>query len=362
MRIVVLNWRDIRSPRAGGAEVVTHEVAKRLVEHGHDVVWFTSRPDGFPEREAVDGVEVVRQGSELTTRLAAPRFVRRGSWDVIVEEINTLPYLAPLWSRTPMLLFMHQLAREVWFYESPRPLAPLGYAAEPVYLQAYRRCPKVTISASTRDDLLQLGLGGPVHVIPVAVSTPALRRLAPKKPAPQLISVSRLVPSKRPDHAVRVLAALRAEVPEATLTLVGDGPERPGIESLADRLGVSGAVTLTGRVTEDEKRAHLEQAGVLIACSAREGWGLTVTEAARLGTPAVAYDVPGLRDSIVDGRTGILTDRSPEGLAHAVGRLLADADGYSRLREGAWRFAGQLSWERTAHAFERVLRSVSSPA
>lgn len=359
MRILVLNWRDIRSPRAGGAEVVTHEVAKRFVASGHEVVLFTSQPDGLPGRDEIDGVTIVRRGSELTTRLRAPRFSRTGAWDVVVEEINTLPYFAPLWTRTPVVLFMHQLAREVWFYESPKLVAPLGYVAEPVYLQAYRGCPKVTVSASTRDDLLGLGLGGPVHVVPEAVSTAALERLAAKRPAPRLAWVARLVPSKRPDHAVRMLAALRARRPDATLTLVGEGPELPRIERLAADLGVERALTLSGRVGEAEKLTILQSASVLIACSAREGWGLTVTEAGRVGTPAVAYDVAGLRDSIVDGRTGVLTPQSPEALAGAVHELLTDEARYARLREGAWTLARELTWERTAHAFERVLRSVA---
>jgi glycosyltransferase involved in cell wall biosynthesis len=359
MRVLVLNWRDVRSPRAGGAEVVTHEVAKRLVAAGHEVVLFTSQPDGLPERDEVDGVTLVRRGSELTTRLRAPRFARAGRFDVMVEEINTLPYFAPLWSRAPVVLFMHQLAREVWFYESPKPVAPLGYAAEPVYLQAYRSCPKVTVSASTRDDLLGLGLGGPVHVIPEAVSAPALDRLPPKAPAPRLAWVARLVPSKRPDHAVRALAALRERRPDATLTLAGEGPERARIERLAAELGVGSALTLAGRVDEAQKLAILQSASVLIACSAREGWGLTVTEAGRLGTPAVAYDVAGLRDSIVDGRTGVLTRQSPEALADAVHELVADEQRYMRLREGAWSLARELTWDRTASAFERVLRGVA---
>lgn len=360
MRILILNWRDVRSPRAGGAEVVTHEVSRRLVGAGHEVTQFVARPDGLLPHEEVDGVTVVRRGSELTTRLAAPRFARRVAWDVVVEEINTLPYFAPLWSRAPVVLFMHQLAREVWFYESPRPLAPLGYAAESVYLQAYRGCPKITVSASTRDDLLRLGLGGPVHVIPEAVSTPVLERLPAKRPAPRLVWVARLVPSKRPGHAVRALAALRELLPEATLTLVGDGPERARIERLAAELGVADALTLTGRVGEVEKLALLRSAGVLIACSAREGWGLTVTEAGRLGTPAVAYGVPGLRDSIVDGRTGVLTPQSPEALAAAVRALVADEARYTRLRDGAWRLARDLTWDRTASAFERVLLAAAS--
>lgn len=360
MKVLILNWRDVRSPKAGGAELVTHEVARRLVARGHAVTWFTSRPDGLAERELVDGVDVVRRGSELMTRTFAPAFAGRESWDVVLEEINTLPYLSPLWSKAPAVLLIHQLAREVWWYESPLPLAPLGFVAEPVYLQAYRRCPKVTISGSTRDDLRALGLDGPIHVVPLAVNVPALDPLPPKAPTGRLVSVGRLVPSKRHGHAIRALAELRRAVPDASLTVVGDGPLRARLERQAEELGIGDAVTLAGRVTEEEKQTLLAEADVLVGSSVREGWGLTVTEAARLGTPSVTYDIPGFRDSVVDGRTGVLTRPEPEALAVAVAALVTDPARYERVRLGAWDRWRDLDWEHTADAFERVLRSAQS--
>jgi glycosyltransferase involved in cell wall biosynthesis len=357
MRVLILNWRDVRNPRSGGAEVVTHEIATRLVRRGHEVAWITSRSAGLPAEELVDGVRILRAGSELTTRAHAPSLARREGWDVLVEEINTLPYLSPLWSRAPSVLFIHQLARDVWWYESPRALAPIGFLAEPLYLQAYRACPKITVSASTRDDLRSLGLRGPIHIVPESVSIPPLERLLRKEPRGRLVSIGRLVPSKRPGHVIRALAALRDRLPQARLTLVGEGPERGHLERLAGELGIAPAVAFAGRVSEDEKRRLLEEADLLVACSVREGWGLTVTEAARLGTPAVTYDVPGFRDSIVDGRTGLLTEPEPVALAASVHALLQDPDRYARLREAAWRTAAELSWDRTASAFERVLRA-----
>lgn len=351
MRVLLLNWRDIRSPRAGGAEVLTHEIARRLVARGDEVTWFTARPPGLPERESIDGIEIVRRGSELTTRLHAPAFARSRAWDVVVEEINTLPWFAPLWSRAPVVLLIYQLAREVWWYESPRPLAPLGWLSEPAYLQAYRSCPAVTISASTRDDLRRLGVGRPVTVIPVAVSVEPLEALPPKRPTGRLVSVSRLVPSKRPADAVEALTELRRELPQATLTLIGDGPQRAALAALIRARGLEDAVRLAGRVGEDEKRRLLAESDLLVACPAREGWGLTVTEAALLGTPAVAYDVPGLRDSIIDGRTGVLTAQEPAALARAAASLIADRARYDRLREAGWRLWSELSFERSASAF-----------
>jgi glycosyltransferase involved in cell wall biosynthesis len=355
VRILILNWRDLRSPRAGGAEVLTHEVATRLVARGDEVVWFTSRPNGAPAREEVDGVSIVRRGSELTTRLFAPAFARRSYWDVVVEEINTLPYLTPLWARTRPLLFIPQLAREVWWHEAPLPLAAVGYLSEPLYLSVYRRTEAVTISRSTLGDLRRLGNRAPIHVIPMASSAPALPALPEKEPRGRLLIIGRLVPSKRVDHAIRALAELRRTHGSATLAIVGDGPERGSLERLAAELGVREAVEFAGRVSEEGKLALLQDADLVVACSIREGWGLTVTEAARLGTPSVGYRIHGLRDSVVDGRTGLLTESAPAALAAGVLRLLDDHALYTRLRHHAWQHAAELSWDRTASAFATVL-------
>jgi glycosyltransferase involved in cell wall biosynthesis len=359
VRILILNWRDIRSPRAGGAERLTHEIAKRLTSSGHGVTWFASRPQGLPERDEIDGVAIVREGSELTTRFHAIRAMRDARWDVVVEEINTLPYCGPILSRAPVILFIPQLAREVWWYEAPWWLAPLGYLAEPVYLSAYRRTPTVTISRSTVDGLRGLGFESRIHVIPMAADVEPLAQLPPKQPEGRLVAVGRLVPSKRFDHAIRALAAVRARIPGATLTLIGDGPEQAALKRIANEFGVGDAIRFLGRVTEDEKRDALAEGDIVVACSVREGWGLTVTEAARVGTPAVAYDVAGLRDSIVDGRTGVLTAPSPPALAGAIVALVGDSRRYAELRHTAWERAARLSWDGTAASFMRALETLA---
>ena len=249
MRILVLNWRDVRSPRAGGAEHLTHEVASRLVLAGHAVTWFTSQPSGAATSERIDGVEIVRRGSELTTRLHAPGFARRRPFDIVIEQINTLPYFAPAWSCAPTLLWVNQLAREVWWYEAPLPAAAVGYVSEPVYLRAYRRVPVLTISNSTRDDLRHLGLRGRIDVMPMAVNTPAVESLEPKALDGRLVAVGRLTPSKRFDDAIRALGILRDIHQAATLTIAGEGRDRGRLERLAVELGLGRAVRLPGSVS-----------------------------------------------------------------------------------------------------------------
>lgn len=358
VRILLLNWRDVRSPRAGGAEHLTHEVARRLVLAGHDVTWFTSRPRGAPAYERIDGVGIVRRGTELTTRFAALAFARRRAFDVVVEQINTLPYFAPVWARAPTVLWVNQLAREVWWYEAPWPLAAVGYVSEPIYLQAYRRVPVLTISDSTRDDLRRLGLRGTIDVMPMAVDTPAVESLAPTALEGRLVAVGRLTPSKRYDHAIRALEILRDNYPSATLTIAGEGRDRERLERLAADLGLVDAVRLLGSVSHEQKTDLLTTADVLVGCSVREGWGLTVTEAARRGTPSVGYDIPGFRDSIDDGRTGLLTAPEPAALAAGVRRLLDTSSLYAQLREEAWRRSLDLDWAATAAFCEAaILRS-----
>jgi glycosyltransferase involved in cell wall biosynthesis len=355
VHVLILNWRDIRSPRAGGAEVLTHEVAGGLAAIGASVTLFTSRPDGLAEREEIDGVQVVRRGSELTTRLHAPSFARAKCWDVVVEEINTLPYFAPIWNRGRTLLFMPQLAREVWWYEAPGPTAAIGYTIEPAYLALYRKTEAITISRSTATDLRSIGLQAPVHVLPMATGEPALGVLEAKAPRPDLIVVGRLVPSKRVDHALAALAELQMTHPDATLTIVGDGPQRSRLEEVARRLGIDAAVVFVGTVSQEQKSNLYRGASILVGCAVREGWGLTVTEAARLGTPAVAYDVPGFRDSIVPGRTGLLTDPQPEALAAAVSSLVDDPARYASLRRSAWEQTRGSTWRSTRNAFAEIV-------
>jgi glycosyltransferase involved in cell wall biosynthesis len=355
VKILILNWRDVRSPRGGGAERVTHEVARRLVARGHEIVWLSSLAGDLPREEVIDGVEVVRRGSEATTRLHAPGLAGRVQPDVVLEEINTLPYFAPVWSSRPVVLYMNQLAREVWWYEARLPIAVVGWLSEPIYLRAYRKCDAVTISRSSRDDLRHLGLRHAITIAPMAVETERVHTLTPKSREGRLLAIGRLTPSKRYDHAIAALAQVRRTHPQATLTIVGEGRERDSLLELADRLEVGSALTLPGRVSEAEKSRLLDESDLLVGTSAREGWGLTVTEAAARGTAAVVYDIPGFRDAVVDGRSGLVVTPRPAALAAAVSGLLDDAERFDRLRKDAWRGVEGLTYDATADAFERAL-------
>ncbi len=370
MRILFLNWRCLANPRAGGAELVTHRIAEHLARRGHEVTLFTSSFPGAQPEECMNGVRVVRRGRQLTVHLEALRWYRRraGGFDIVVDEINTLPFFAPLYAGVPVVALFQQLAREVWWYEAPRGLALVGYAAEPVYLRPYRHVPLVTISASTLQSLRSVGLRGPACIIPMAADVelpPTLPSVHTKPAQLTLVSLGRVVPSKRVHHAIEAVAILRDRGIVARLDVAGGGrPDyRRRLDGLVSRLGLEGQVTFHGRVSEAEKRQLLGQAHLLLGTSVREGWGLMVTEANALGTPAVVYDVPGLRDSTRHLETGfVCAAQAPQSLAAGIEALWRDPSRYVAVRRAAWEWARTLGWHRTGEQFEAHLAQAAGVA
>lgn len=356
MRLAFLSWRYLGHPQAGGAEVLAHEVLRRCVARGWDVTAFTASHPGAADRDELDGVRILRRGVQHTVHAHAWRWLhtRLDAFERVVEQMNTLPFLTPLYvPRERRRLMIHQLAREYWFRETRgvfRLGAPLGYVLEPWYLRLYRRTPTITISESSRADLEALGIPV-VSILPLGVMTPAVNVLDPRDNPLRLVILGRLTPAKFIEEAVEAFAILQSELPDAALDIVGDGDARyhARLQRLVADQGLSG-VTFHGHVDEPRKRALLADAHFHVFASHREGWGLTVSEAAGVGTPTVGYDVPGVRDSIADRRL-LALNRTPRGLADRMLALYRDPAGYEDARTVAWTRARGLDWERTADAF-----------
>jgi glycosyltransferase involved in cell wall biosynthesis len=349
-RILVVNWRDPEHPKAGGAEALTVRWARAWQELGSEVTLLTNRFEGAAPSAVVEGVPVVRRGNPYNQAWHAFRYDRRhGPFDLVVEEINTLPFFSSLWARDRAVLLMFQLAREVWFYEAPRGMGRLGYSVEPTYLRTYRRQPALTISASTRDDLIGLGFPAErVHIIPVAADVPA--GPTPSKTAfPSFVFVGRLAPSKRVDHTIRAFGLAAQDLGSgARLFIVGGGPEEASLRALAQELGVGQAVEFCGRVGDDRRTELLAQAHSLVMASAREGWGLVVTEAGAVATMSIGYPVPGLRDAITHEVTGLLAGGETQAeLAHAMVQVGKDPALCRQLSAAAHERARSLTWDRS---------------
>jgi glycosyltransferase involved in cell wall biosynthesis len=253
-----------------------------------------------------------------------------------------------------VVALIHQLAREYWFYELPFPVSYLGYYfLEDRWLKNYVNVPTVTVSESTRQDLVHLGFRD-VFVVPEGLNFRPLRKVPEKEDHPVVVYVGRLKKAKRPDHAVRAFEVVRGKAPDAELWVLGNGPFRKDLEDMAGR-----GVKFFDGLSDVERRELIKRAWVLVNPSVREGWGLNVVEANAVGVPCVAYDVAGLRDSVRSGVTGFLADAgSTESLAEGVLEVLSDESLREALSKNALEYSRQFSWDSTAGQFMSVLERI----
>lgn len=370
MRILVINWRDIRNPEAGGAEVHLHETFSRIAAWGNEVTLLCSRFPGAEESEQIDGIDVIRHGGKWTYNLTAPWYYRRRlahrSFDVVIEDINKIPALMPWFlDGPPLMVLLHHLFGTTFYREINPVLATYLYFMERLIPRVYRRCLFEAVSESTRDELVRMGVGADrISVVHNGLDARFLDAgnigapAAPNRKEPGLvIYLGRLKKYKNVDHLIQAMAIVREEIPGARLVIVGTGDRRRALEALTRSMGMEGAVRFTGFVSDEEKLRLLTRAEVAACPSSKEGWGITVIEANACGVPVVAARVPGLRDAVVDGETGVLVplgDR--EAIARALIDLLHDRAARERLAGNALARSRLFTWENTARQTLRVIR------
>lgn len=366
MKLLILNWRDIKHPAAGGAEVVTYEIAKRWVQWGHEVIWFAAGFPGCQAEEKLEGIQLIRRGKQFSVHYEAFRYYQqhwRGYFDVVIDEINTIPFFTPLYVREKKVAYFNQLAREVWFYESPFPLNLLGYLLEPLYLRFYRRTPIITISESTQEDLTRLG-ADKVYVVHPGVDVtplPEVPQPGEKAQKPTVLYVGRVVPSKRVADIITAIHLVSKQVPEVQLWIAGSSSPAylARLKCQIQRYQLDKQVHFLGKISFEERQTIMKQAHLLAMASVREGWGLVVIEANAMGTPAVVYQVPGLRDSVRHGETGLICQtNTPECLAKNILNILIKADLRENLAQGALAWSRKFTWERNAKEMMMMLQEI----
>lgn len=368
MNILILNWRDSKNPESGGAEVLTHEMAKRWVDNGHAVVQFSALFDGAKAREHVDGVQIIRRGSadirslSMPVHLAAYLWYKkqpRGCFDVVVDEIHGVPFFTPWYIREKKVALICEVAKEIWDATFPFPLNRIGRAVESNYYRAYKNVPFLTISRSTKQELLEMGIkNNNITILPMGLNVPDKLRSYPKEKEPTLLFVARLTKAKGIEDALRLMVHMRSALPNVRLWVVGQGDPSftRHVHDMAGRLKVNNCVKFWGYISQEKKFELMARAHVLIVPSMKEGWGLTVPEAGYVGTPAVGYNVEGLRDVIVDGKTGLLTPPSPSFMSQDVLRLLRNTLLYRKLQKGTQQLAKSYTWDKAAEVALSVLQ------
>jgi len=374
-KILWFNWRCIKHPLAGGAEVYTHEIAKRLVKRGYEVILVTSKPDNLAKQEIIDGYKVIRAGNKYTVYLCARQIYRRlkkNGWkpDIIIDEVNTIPFLTPKYVAEPIVMLIHQLCKECWSY-AIHPLAqPIGWWLERSLHRTYIKSIKngkvgsvITVSDSTKQDLVNLGYPADVvHIVYNGLDWELYRSLdASSRENDEkenlCVYIGRITPYKNLEDLLEAWKIIEQEEDEPKLIIAGRA-ERKYLEKLrriARELGLE-RIRFMINISQQEKLHLLRKAKALVYTSVREGWGQTVLEAAACKTPTIAYNVPGLRDSVKHMETGLLVELGNiQELAESMELLLKDDELREELSKNAAKWAEQFSWDKTAKEFEKSL-------
>jgi glycosyltransferase involved in cell wall biosynthesis len=352
-RVSMLAWRDLDDPEAGGSEVHASTIAHYWAEAGLEVTMRTSFAAGKPQMSWRDGYRVIRKAGRY---MVFPRaaFSEMMGWhggrDGLVEIWNGMPFFSPMWARTPHITFLHHIHGVMWDMTLPPRLASAGRFIESrLAPPAYHFTPIVTLSESSKHELVEElhFKSSRVTVVPPGID----QRFSPggtRADRPLVVAVGRLVPVKRFDLLIDALVEAKENVPELRAVIVGEGYERESLEARLRDTRADEWISLTGHLTDQELVDLYRSAWVIASASAREGWGMTLTEAAACGTPAVATRIAGHLDAVVDGQTGLLTGERRDDLSAALARVLGDHDLRGRLSAGARDHAARYTWGATA--------------
>lgn len=364
MRIVWCSWKDRGHPQAGGAEVVTDHILRRLVADGHDVTLLTADYPGAVD-STEEGVKVIHRGGRFTVYYHVWQYYRkhlRGEADLVVDEMNTLPFFASLYAGTRSVMMVHQLARQIWFYQLPWFIGWVGYLLEPIYLFMLSKQPVITVSHSTKNDLMRYGFASEkITIISEGIEmgyAPSLDSIKKYK-HPTMLSLGAMRAMKRTLDQVKAFELAKSRIPGLRLKIAGDSNDPYGKKVLEyiHRSPYRDDIEYLGRVSAGEKLELMMRSHCIAVTSVKEGWGLIVSEAAGQGTPAAVYNVDGLRDSVNAGL--IVKQNTPASLADAIAELLAEPERYEAMRRAGWEATKRLTFDQCYRDFTRAIKELA---
>ncbi len=356
MKILIFNWRDITHPEAGGAEVYIHEIGKRLAEK-HEVTLFCGEYSGCEKESAIDGIKIIRKGGRYGIYLWAPLIYLsklRKKYDIIIDCENGIPFFTPLFVHEPKICVMHHVHKDVFDIEMPFYIAWLGnFLEEHLMPLVYRDTEFVAVSPSTKKEMINIGIDKEkIRTVFNGMNG----QFAPdfnKKKENLIVYVGRIKKYKQIDHLIRAFRIVKDKIPNSELVIAGRG-DFSEIEELSEGSGLK--LKLYNEITEKEKLDLLQKARIFVTTSMKEGWGITVIEANRCGTPAIAYDVPGLRDSIRNNETGLLVKPGDiEDFANAITKVLEDDNIRDKLNIGALNWSKKFDWDKSTKELEKII-------
>lgn len=355
MNILILNWRDPENPLAGGAEQSLYEHAKYWAKNGANITWFASSFKNAKKEDNLGNIKILRAGSHYTVHLSFLIYWLSGktnkNFDIVVDCFHFLPFFTPLYIRNiKKIALINEVADRLWFSNIPFPFSWIGYMVEPLFFKFYRKVPFITASESAKNDLIKMGIKEKnINVISHGVTLPLILPKKRESYNPTVIYCSRVTKDKGIEDALKVFNILKKEVSNLEFWIVGKEEKLGYFEDLLKKNKVSTEqIKYFGFVREKKKFELLSKAWILIHPSRKEGWGLNVIEANSVGTPAVGYNVEGLRDSIIDKKTGLLSETNPNDLAKSIEVLVNNKNIREEFSNNALRWSKEFSWEKSA--------------
>lgn len=360
-----MTWKDNKNPQAGGAEFINETLAKRLVADGHEVILLVAGFQGGLAKEICDGYKIVRVGNRYTVYWLAYRYYQNNllGWaDIVIDEMNTMPFFCKYYVKEKNILLAYQLCREIWFYQMRFPMSLIGFILEPVYLWLLKDRYVITESESTKRDMQRYGFEEKkITVVPIGIVGPTLSETtnSEKFPCPTLLSLGSIRKMKRTLDQIGAFEIAKRHIPNLKLKIAGGIADDYG-HKVMRRIGASvyaKDIEYLGYVDSAKRTELMQKSHLILVTSVKEGWGLIVTEANRQGTPAAVYDVDGLRDSVKAGETGMISSaNTPQGLADVIVDILSDDEKYDQIRTGALQWSREFTVENCYSNFKQVIQ------
>ena len=361
-KILAINWRDIKNPEAGGAELYHHEIFKRLNERGYEVTFLAHRVKGLPNEEFIDGVRTIRIGNKFLFNFSAHRYVKEhhNEYDLVVENLNKIPFFTPTCLRkTKSLHMVMHFFRKSIFREAFFPIAFYVYWMERAVALFYRNQNFLAVSQSTKEEIDDMGIHyKQMFIVEPGVDTEYFHPTEAKANPPIISYVGRLMKYKNAQFIIAAMPRLRELIPGIQLKIAGNGDFRTKLEQMVEELGVKDSVQFLGYISEEEKRDLLSRSTLFINPSFKEGWGINNIEANLCGTISVSNNVAGLKDSVVNGVTGILYENDdPEGFCQKVAAIIQDKERLAKLEENARQRALGMSWDAMTDKMQKAVEA-----
>jgi len=366
MKILWLTWKDRKNPLAGGAEVVNEELAKRLVKDGHEVIFLVGGFENCQKEETTYGYKIVRLGNKWSIYWQAYKYYKNNliGWaDLVIDEVNTVPFFAKFYAKEKNILFVHQLCREIWFYQMFFPLNVIGYILEPIYLWLLRDRRVITVSESTKNDLMGFGFRKEnISIISEGIEVEPVNNLNEivKFEKPTMLALGAIKAMKRTHHIIKAFEIAKNDVGGLQLIVAGVAEGRYGgkVLEMMKRSKYKDSIEYLGKVSKEKKIELMQKAHLLCVASVKEGWGLVVTEANSQGTPTVVYNVDGLRDAVKNNQTGLICDKNtPENLSDKIVAILKNSEFYKILQKNSWEWSKNINFENSYKQFIKLLNN-----